>query len=234
MKFYIENNVSMIHENTPKCQYILKLRNHLIKTKEYFEQDTGILMNGFNKAIYTYRTFDYTEQAFGLSYENQFLEDAYFWLYGPPAPFVKHHTGYVCTKNTLAIILLFNSIRPDISEIIKNFIPTHCTIKRDMNYEHKTSKIYRNDYYYSGKKVGAVDDIIYNDHFHYFNIVLNSKLFCQEDFNDIKILSEKYQDVYYKKSPAYLDGIGPSILKNEEFKDLFLNYFSKNLVFDFD
>jgi hypothetical protein len=232
MKFFMEDNVSLISERTPKCQFILKLRNELIKNKNLYENNYGALLNGFDKAVYTYRTFDVKEKAFSLSYENQLLEDAYFWLYSKPAPLVKHHTGFVCTKNTIAIILLFNTIRLDVSNALKNFIPLHCTIKRDMNYEHKTSKLYRNDYYYAGKKVGAVDDIVYNNHFHYFNIVLNSIDFSENDLEDIKRLSKKYEDVYYEKSPGFVDGIGPSPLSKEKFKNLFFDYFSKIIDFD--
>jgi hypothetical protein len=149
-------------------------------------------------------------------------------------PYIKHHTGFVCTKNTVAIIMMFPVKRFDVSEKLRRFLPHHCTIKRDFNYEHKKSDLYRNDYYFLGKKVGAVEDYYYENNFHFIDIVLNTSDFSKEDVEDIKRLSKKYKDVYYELSPGYVDGIGPSALSSKEFKELFFNYFSDLITFEIE
>jgi hypothetical protein len=116
------------------------------------------LFAAFLLEIYTFRTFDIKEKILGLSYENPFLEDAYFWYCADPMPYIKHHTGFVCTKNTVAIIMMFPVKRFDVSEKLRRFLPHHCIIRRDFNHEYDMTGLYRNDFYYLGKKVGAIED----------------------------------------------------------------------------
>jgi hypothetical protein len=230
MNFYIEENICIPDPTkTPHALEMYRLKNDLILNKVTLDKDVGAYLNKFEKAFYNFRTFNENDTLLNLSYKNTFDVDAGFWPLRPPIPYAKQNAGFVCTKNTLVIFLYFNTIRYDVSEKLQIFLPTNCYFRKDFSHELKTPNVYRNDFYFHGKKVGAIDNYIFRDNFHFVDIVLNSNKFNQEDVNDINFLCNKYGDAYYKKSPAYTDGIGPSPLSEQEFLDLFLKTFSNIL-----
>ncbi|MDR0675579.1 MAG: hypothetical protein LBF97_00865 [Elusimicrobiota bacterium] len=233
MKFYIEENVYVPDESrTPKAHYLFRLKNDLILNKSQLAEDVGGYLNKFEKAFYCFRTFDENETNLNLSMNNVFDLDGGWWPLRPPIPYAKHHAGFVCTKHTIVIFMYFNSMRPDVSEKLMNYVPQGCQTRKDFSTALQTPNIYRNDFYFCGKKVGAADNYIFRDNFHMVDIVLNLKEFNDEDLKDIKFLNDKYNDYYYKKSPAYVDGIGPSPLSDKDFIDSFIHYFSDVINFD--
>jgi hypothetical protein len=229
----IEKDVELYPNTTPAFKKYVLMRNDIILKKEVFlDNFCGFIKNVINP-YYVFRTFDpnekYDVEDSALSYYNPFLSDAFFYLCCKPFPFVKHHTGFVVTKHTSLFSLLFPATRKDISEKLRSFIPRHCTVKRDFNGEHSNpnysiTNLYRNDFYAFGKKVGAIEDYTYDDKIQCINIPLNTKDFNTEDLEDVKKIAIKYKDIYFEKSPGYLDGIGGSSLTSDEFLQQFLDH----------
>jgi hypothetical protein len=74
------------------------------------------------------------------------------------------------------------------------------------------------------EKYWEIEDYTYDDKIQCINIPLNTKDFNAEDLEDVKRIAIKYKDIYFEKSPGYLDGIGGSSLTSEEFLQQFLDH----------